>query len=268
MKILCPVDFSKHSNLALEYAMHLSNIMDAELHVIYVYDTPKTAESFVSIDDKIKKSRQEDLEELLKKMESIIKTEYPIISNAYKGNPGTTIPRYADQLEIDLIVMGTQGNNSLRTILFGSVTRQVASKSGVPVLAIPEEIANRLTSNKMLLAIDEKLIEHKDVFRVPQMLAKKLNIKIDVLHVAKKESNDVFDPIVTELLGNQLGDLNIIEGEDPVKEIKKYVESNNIGMLIMVKREKTFFQRLLTVGNTSEEIAQTNIPLMVIPEKE
>ena len=51
MKILCPTDFSNHSKVAINYAVNLVNLLDAELHIVSAYYVPRKSGSFVSLRD-------------------------------------------------------------------------------------------------------------------------------------------------------------------------------------------------------------------------
>ncbi len=266
MKILCPTDMSEHSITALQYAVNLSNDLDAELHIVVAYHVPKQSASLVSIEEHIKKNTQEDLDKVVAGITPLIKNDRIPHTHIYRGNAVPTILKYSNANDIDLVVMGTQGNNSLRTLLFGSVTKKVAAKTKIPVLAIPQVVKDRLQSNKILMALDNKVLEHEATFRAPKALATRLGLKIDILHIAEKDEDFPFDPYISTYLGDTIGEVYIKNGKDPVKEIKKYAESNNVGMIIMIRRERSFFSKLFSVGNTAEEIARTNIPLMILPD--
>lgn len=257
---------SDHSVIALQYAVNLSNDLDAELHIITAYNVPKKSTSFISIEGLIKKNTAEDLDKVIAGITPLIKNDRIPHVHIYRGNAVPTILHYTDANDIDLIVMGTQGDNSLRTLLFGSVTRKVAAKAKVPIMAIPEEVKGRLQSNKILMALDNKVLEHEATFKVPRSLATRLGLKVDILHVASKDEDFPFDPFISTYMGDTIGDVHVRNGKDPVTEIKNYAEKNNIGMLIMIRREKSFFNKLFQVGNTAEEIAKTNIPLMILPD--
>jgi len=266
MKILCPTDLSEHSITALKYAVNLCNDLDAELHIITAYQVPKKSSSFRSIEDQIKKNTHEDLSKVISGITPFIKNDRLPYSRVFRGNAVSCILKYTEDNHIDLVIMGTQGDNSLRTLLFGSVTKKVAAKTKVPILAIPEAVKERLQSNKILMALDNKVLEHESTFKVPRDLASRLGLKVDILHVAKKDEDLPFDPFISNYMGDTLGEVYIRNGQDPVKKIKQYAEKHNIGMLIMIRREKSFFNKLFKVGNTAEEIAKTNIPLMILPE--
>ena len=266
MKILCPTDFSAHSQVALEYAINLANTLDAEIHILSVFQVPKSSTSFVSLDEVIRKNNEEDMSKLIAGLGPLIKDDNLPISKVVKGATVKSILQYTDRNNIDLVVMGTQGSNSLRTVLFGSTTRAVAKSISTPVLAIPESLQYKLTNNRVILALDSKEIGGKDVVAVPVAIAKKLDLKIDIVHIQKHEEIIPFDPSISIFLEDTIGEVHIKPGGNAVAAIKEYAEDSNVGMLIMIRRAKSFFEKLLTVGDTSAELAQTNVPLMILPE--
>lgn len=266
MKILCPTDMSPHSVTALKYAVNLCNDLDAELHIISAYKVPSPSSSFKSLEGEIKKTCDEDLAKVVAGILPLIKNDRIPFSRTFRGNPVQTILRYANLNDIDLIVMGTQGDNSMRTLLFGSVTKKVAASSKVPALAIPEAVKDQLQSNRILMALDNKVLDNEVTFRVPRGLASRLGLKIDILHIASEDEDFPIDPYISAYLGDTMGDVYVKPGKDPVKEIKKYAEENNVGMLIMLRRERSFISKIFKTGNTAEEIAKTNIPLLILPE--
>jgi len=266
MKILCPTDFSAHSRIALDYAINLANDLGAELHVLSVYSVPKSSSTFVSLDEQIHANSQEDMDKLMADIAPMITSGVSPISRVHKGGAASIIMKYGAKFDIDLIVMGTQGSGNLRTLVMGSVTRKVAEKSTIPVLAVPEAIAGHLSCNKMLLALDGAPIEGEDTLAVPLAIANKLQIKIDVLHVDTGDSAQVGTIGGVSELGSTLGATLITKDKEPVDAIKKHAEEHNVGIVIMVRRQRSFFQRMFSVGHTSEEIAMSTVPLMMIPD--
>lgn len=53
------------------------------------------------------------------------------------GKPGDEILKQIQECGVDLVVMGTQGLEGARRMVFGSTTEQVLRESPVPVLAVP-----------------------------------------------------------------------------------------------------------------------------------
>jgi len=266
MKLLCPIDFSSHSIIALEYAINLAYTLDAEVHILTVYKANKSSTSFGSMDELIRKNHEEDMSAIINGLGSLIRKDNIPITRVAKGHTVSTILRYTKQKEIDLIVMGTQGGNSLRTTLFGSTTKKLGEKTTVPILAIPESVKHSLSNNRLVLALDNKILDNESLFKIPLLIAKSVDQKIDILHVKDKGEMIPFDPYVSAYLSNAMGEVHLIESDDTIAGIKAYADENNIGMLMMIRREKSFLQKLLLVGNTSAELAKTSIPLLILPE--
>jgi len=266
MKILCPTDFSAHAQVALEYAMHLANALDAEVHILSVFQVRKSSASFVYMDDLIRKATVEDMDKLMAGLGPLITEDNLPIATVQRGATVDTILDYSIRHHIDLVVMGTQGGNSLRTTLFGSTTRAVAKKTTIPLLAIPESAPYKLTSSKLLLALDDKAIDNESIFAVPLKIGTALDLSIDILHVQQKEQVIPFDPSISIFLQDTLGDVHLKTGTDPVLVIKAFAERENVGILLMIRRDKSFLEALLTVGDTSAELTKTKVPLMILPE--
>ncbi len=61
----------------------------------------------------------------------------PCDTKAVDGSPATEIVRRAQQINADLIVMGTHGHGGLAHAVLGSVTERVLHKAHCPVLVVP-----------------------------------------------------------------------------------------------------------------------------------
>jgi nucleotide-binding universal stress UspA family protein len=57
-------------------------------------------------------------------------------SHVEEGHPGDVSPQMAAKLRANLIVMGTHGRRGLERALMGSVAREVANTSNVPLLLV------------------------------------------------------------------------------------------------------------------------------------
>ena len=266
MKILCPVDFSDHSKKALHYAIDLSNKINAKLHIVSAFPIIDNANSLTNVDSILEEKYSQDMKELFNGIMPFVKTDSIPTSSIYKGSPEQVIEEYVKKHDIDLVVMGTQGINSVRTLFFGSTTKRIVKKSKVPVLAIPDKIDGELFSKNLLLALDNKILDDGRIFDFPVTLAKTLGVKIDIIHSNKEEEVIPFDPFISSYLEEHMGEVILTDKDDPVKVIKEYSESGNYGMVIMVKRTRSFISRLLLDSNSAVEVEIINIPLLVLPD--
>jgi len=265
MKILCPTDFSDNSKFACEYAVDLGNSMKAKIIFLSAYQVKQSALVLKSLDETIKSTTEEDLKEFTKSFKQKIKTsfepEYVVVS----GNTCDCIVNHADKNGVDLIIMGTKGSSGIINMLLGSVTSDVIKKSNVPVLAIPEITQYYLPDNTILLALDSKGINSDRSIQLLKRLLSNVDTTIDVLHVNIPGEKIELSKTAGKLVGI-VSNIIEIDGLDPVEEIKKYVDDNNIGILVMVRRKHSYLETLLFETNTVAELFASNVPLLVLPE--
>ncbi len=140
-RILCPVDFSGHSRLALDYATALARWYEAEviaLHAYAVVMVPATIDAMPAMTSVgvplTREESERDLERFLKPVQAAhIKTTATVIT----GSPARTILDAADRLNASIIVMGTHGSSGFERLVLGSVTEKVLRKAKCPVLVVP-----------------------------------------------------------------------------------------------------------------------------------
>lgn len=265
MRILCPTDLSEHSLLALAYAIEMHNALGGELHVITTYTVKRTTGSMINISDVVRDNTVEDLEAVLKPYHDTIKTGVEIKREVLSGDAASVITAYARKQDMHTIVMGTQGSNSLKTMLFGSVTRKVSQLTTIPVIAVPNEAIDSHFGGNILLAVDDKETPNVEYLDPLINIAALTGQKIDVLHV-DQEKDGLRNKAVLERIDAYLGSITVVEGQDPVAVLKRVAEQRKVSLLVMIKREKSFFQQLLTKGATTAEMGAIHVPLLIIPE--
>jgi glycine betaine transporter len=150
-KIMVPLDGSRFSNRALQYAVDLAPRYDAALLLVEVIEpatiipavdptgmsstvtTKYTIETAVE-QDKMNLSRAKRY--LAGKVRDLknkgISAEY----RALQGEPADEIIKLGRKEKVDLIVMATHGRSGFRRAIMGSVADTVIRKSGDPVLVV------------------------------------------------------------------------------------------------------------------------------------
>jgi nucleotide-binding universal stress UspA family protein len=138
--ILCPVDFSDHSRVALRRAAALAMQSGARLAVLFVND-PLLAAASAGAYGRRTPAADTSLPELrqfvARALSPASRQASSVTCGVVLGPPAREITRWADQHRIDLIVMGTHGIGGARRVLFGSTTKGVLQHSQVPVLVVP-----------------------------------------------------------------------------------------------------------------------------------
>ncbi len=138
--ILFPIDFSECSERVCPYALDVADRFNTRLHLLFVaQDLSYLSTNNVGPQLLMNMSRDIALAGE-KEMQAFCKKHVRDFSNydtkVVIGNPKEEILRYAIEVHIDLIIMGTHGRSGLERVLMGSVADQVLKNAAVPVLTV------------------------------------------------------------------------------------------------------------------------------------
>jgi len=140
-RILVPTDGSEGVERAIEHAIEVAAINDADVHGLYVLSTDAYAglameSSWESVDRLLR----EDAETAVARVRDIAETvddTVTVETAVVEGKPSREIVRYAEEVHCDLVVMGTHGRGGIDRLLLGSVAESVIRASSIPVTAVP-----------------------------------------------------------------------------------------------------------------------------------
>ena len=146
-RIICPIDFSSPSYVALAFAAGLSTSLRAELclvHVLPKIADPGWARPLHSNPDEVNLVLSEYERALYtgaqRKLHEVMQQRVPEETRPRAivrvGEPADEILYVADEQDADLIVIGSRGHN-VRPEIFGSVTDRVARLTRCPLLIVP-----------------------------------------------------------------------------------------------------------------------------------
>ncbi|MEM0468400.1 MAG: universal stress protein [Pyrobaculum sp.] len=124
-KILIAYDGSDHAKKAIQHAVALAKAFGSALYVITIATDP----SQVSI-ERARRIVDEAARQISNMGFSVAEAE------VRSGNPPTEILNYAEEREVDLIVMGSRGLSAIQRLVLGSVSQTVVSRARVPVLVV------------------------------------------------------------------------------------------------------------------------------------
>jgi nucleotide-binding universal stress UspA family protein len=136
--ILCGVDFSRESRVALRYAVALARVNNASLTTMYVDDPVLTAAAAAGYDTTLlEQGATREVRQLLERV-GVAAAEAHLNGIVIAvGRPAAEIVKAARRLSADLIVLGTHGRSGAAKVFFGSTTAQVLRHAPAPVLAVP-----------------------------------------------------------------------------------------------------------------------------------
>jgi nucleotide-binding universal stress UspA family protein len=246
--IVCPVDFSEHSKVALQRAAAWARRFSARLIVVTVIEPLLVNAAAAAYDTDL--VRNEVLPELRDFVEKTLLAGEAAISQAEAmvlvGEPAAEIVALARREHAQLIVIATHGLSGYRRLLLGSTTEKVLRQTTVPVLLAPppEQTPpnvdpSRIDVGRVLAPVDFKDGCVNEV-RAAASLAETFGVPLLLVHVVTPLKG-------IERLRPQLETHNRVQIERANQQIQQLASEVNTPVGI---------ETAVTVGSPAEEIAQ------------
>ena len=286
-KILFATDLSECANQALPHAIRFAELHQAELHMLHVLvlhgaDLPDRSEPYPG---------EEEARRVLEEASS--QAGGRVVHALTRGfSAAPAILEYADDADIDLIVMGSHGRRGVRRMLLGSVAEEVVRTSDRPVLTIRRrkgaEAAEHVEIHRILVPVD--FSKHgRQALEYARALAGTYGAEIHLLHSVdipvypdfyvpvsisgldmaklRERSHERLERLAKESFGVE-PDLRVrvdVGVGRPVGEIVEYAESHEIDLIIIPTHGLTGVERALLGSVTSGVIRRA--PCSVLTTK-
>ena len=258
-KILFPTDFSQTANNAFLYALNLANVLDKEIKII----TFKThLRDYLNLEEEEFNSKTEELKEIAKQ------NNFEHIKITFSLEIGEFLMSLLDIVNkenVDYIVMGTKGENTLSEKFFGSQTLSVVNNSTVPVLAIPKDVKFKPKRNFAYATMfsDKEESAIQDMIQI----AKKHESNLDVLHVEKKSIGA--DMLLTKReweVNHPNIEVKMLQGNDVEDTLFLYCKEHHIDVLGIVRREMGPLQSLFATNHSKQILNHAEFAVMIFRE--
>jgi nucleotide-binding universal stress UspA family protein len=292
-RILVPTDFSPTAEKALRFAIDLARRTGAAVLHYHVFIPAEG--SFAGKEEDLQKINEEERTIRLKKLERLTqKVLGSIAADTMEKETATqkfmpqvsceigvaplidSIIDYAQNKEADAIVMGTQGASGLKQVLIGSTATRMLQRSPLPVWLIPEEMEGSLVNQ--LVCAATYLPETAQYIQEIYSLAEVLDAGLTVVHISdmddyahdrEKEIQAFrhFEANTRSAMQDIPIQFRMIESHGTLAGLEKLDEEFSYDVLIMVRRRKNFWEKLMEKSFTRHMACVTEKALLVLPEK-
>ena len=137
-KIIVPIDFLKHTDQLVQYAMYIAKKFDATLNFTYVVENPQLygdydfpPPSMVLYNTDVMKQAEERMKQLVEENKNICSG---CEGKVLQGDIVDSIIDYARDKGGDLIIIGTHGRKGFEKMWLGSVAERVVKRAPCPTL--------------------------------------------------------------------------------------------------------------------------------------
>lgn len=181
--LLVPIDFSNHSEYALEVAAKIAKRHDASIVALHMMGLSQAV---------LTKDDSQEVFEAMYYMKLAEKRFQEFLDRDYlKGiEVQTTVQNYklfheidsvAKEFNADLIVMGSHGSSGLKEVFVGSNTEKVVRTSEIPVLVIKDRMGDQ-AMNKVVFANNFDK-ENVASFKKAKKLFDQLDVNMQLVYV-------------------------------------------------------------------------------------
>ncbi|MFK7812977.1 MAG: universal stress protein [Maribacter sp.] len=273
--ILIPTDFSENAVHAVRYAIDLFKCERARFYFLHAYadEVYGPFQSNAKIDFEVEKERTK--KETKKKLNTLIQEITDVPHNPkhiYESVSAfdslvDAVNDFVNEINIDLVIMGTKGQTNDKKIIFGSHTVQIFKYVKCPVLAVPQDAEFHQPKN-ILFPTNFMLPYKRRELKLLNGISGDFKSEIHCLYIsdfetlsARQIDNKRF---LSESLPNSYLFFEQISVKNKTQAIQEYIALKHIDFLVMVNSRHSFLEDLLYRSTVDEIGLTTKIPFLVM----
>lgn len=276
-KIIVPIDFSAHSDYALEAASMLAKRHNAQilaLHMLEISDS-----MLINSDNEQHAKAVFFLKLAEKKFDSFLDKDYlkdvdvvPIVKHF---KVFSEVSQVADEHNADLIVMGSHGTSGFSEIFVGSNTEKVVRHSDVPVLVIKNK-PEKMDYKTVIFASDfsdEAIKPYINASRMFLILGAEMQLLFVNVPGERFKSSSEMETTMTNFLQKADGNLNRMNAVHYVSDISvekgilNFAKKINADLIAIPTHGRTGLAHFFE-GSISEDVANhSDLPVMTFKIK-
>lgn len=251
--ILCPVDFSELSALALRYASAFSKCGGAALTALYVnpFLPPAHADSaqIAEFEEQFRKWHADAASRLRAFVDATL-DDATVNTMVLEALPVDGVRVATEQLGADLVVVGTHGRGGENRLMMGSVAERVLRESPVPVLTVRAP-GESLRLQRLLCAVNDTGAARR-AFAWTTRMARCFGSHVTAVHVGNQPR---WVPAGTDYI--------VREGE-PAEQIVTTAHELNADMLILGTQHRLFHGASVIGNTTAMTVRHAPCPVLTV----
>jgi nucleotide-binding universal stress UspA family protein len=273
-KILVPTDFSLTANKAIRHAAFLAQLNKGELMLLHVQKKAETSNLIFPVPElRLLVSLRKQLEERMEAVAAQIRSDYGIdvSCRVTEGNIISEIVSEAESWGAGLIVMGTEGDESVSNLFLGNNSNRVLHKSSIPVMTV-RSLSPKVGYSKILLPIDFTAHSRQKVnaaFQVAKMFAAQVEA-VGILFPSEKHSRYKMEVIINQVKKmavkkNITFHSRIIISRNPAADILKRAAKSDSDLIITMTEERRSPLDFLKKSESTSLVKESKVPVLSLP---
>ena len=278
-KILVPTDLSATAEMGLKLAVEIAKRCGATISLVNFTKHPYYQTFSATGDITSKTDPGADFEAI--EMLNVIKgrldlyvtaysspefaMEVAVVDNEFKNG----IDEYLKAENIDLIVMGTSGEENAKEIFTGNHTEQAIRVSACPVLSVRDGF--NFDHFKTIVVGVSVITDNKlaDGLKTLKSLAKCFDSHIHLVHVRDGAADptlllDQYFTQMAQIAGLDKFTVRILEADETAEGLSNYAHQVNAGMIAIMKNSKEGIFRIFSNRLSSRLVKEEGGPVVTI----
>ena len=268
LHFLIPVDFSDASANALRYAFELNKHFIAKLHVLHVFDVPFSASPETDTAVYEYESIRQSFTERTWKFIGDHKGDFHFDVEVFVTSGGhfQGVVTYAEEKNIDLIILGNKGKTGLGRWFYGTVTQQLLRKAPCPALSVPAQFPWKPV-HEIVVCTDysEPLTDRQ--CETLKVFEDRLEARLRFLHVQDK----VEVALPEDNIAKQR--IKTFFGKDPVAtpfmdtiphSIQQFIDAEGGDLVVTIPHQHSWLDHFLLGSETASISEHLKLPLLAL----
>ncbi len=270
--ILCPVDFSQPSAVALRFAANLAAGTHARLTLMHAHfweAPPYFTESQVADLSQQFKDSMQDAEKALGEFAARECPDCGSEQVVVDMTPVDGILKAANDTRADIIVMGTHGRSGFNRFLLGSVTERVVREASIPIATVrsPSDAPVETGPIRKLLCPVNDSAAAKHSLRMAARLATSIHAELIVVHVEEGHGASQRPEICNWLSESEREGCSIqevVESGNAAERILKTAVKLSADLLVIGAQHRRFADATVIGTTTIRVVRHSPIPVLTI----
>jgi len=286
--IVVPTDGSEYAERAASHASSVAAAFDATVHVLSVVDEDAASSVFErgDVDEETRERLREEGQRAIASARAELDDGIPVETAIVNGHAAESIVGYAEDVDANLLAMGTHGRTGVDRYVAGSVTERVLRRTHVPVLTVRDvEAARDLEAYENVLvptdgsedagvavehalalaAVGVATVHAVNVIDVASLAASSGEAPVTGMLEGFEEAGEEATNAVAEQAREAGLDAKtaVLKGS-PGHELLEYVDDRDVDLVAMGTTGRTGLDRYLLGSTTERVVRHANAPVLAV----
>jgi nucleotide-binding universal stress UspA family protein len=264
--ILLLTDFSETARNAASFAVDMFKDDNVLFVLLNAYDAEFGGSPYIM---QVKEEIAEESAKGLKKELAFLHSQLPNGRFELASRYGPLVEvilkeMHEDEIDPDFIVLGCRGESALENFLLGSNAFDVIKNIHKPMLAIPS-MSEFKSPEKVVFVTDLEIID-KEMAKPLHELVTKFNCELLFVNIIEDEYLNKLEAEdkITSYFPETKMSFHFIEDSDVYNSVTLFAEENNADMIVLIRHNYSFLERLFRPSLTKKMLMQPQFPMLIL----